>query len=459
MRRLFAAAVATALSVTAIQGAEAQNYRLNPTFGTVNLNSGFLPDPYTTSLQAGGPIAASNVGSNCRGYVADAPDYRLYYQSGGFPLHIFAQSGSDTTLVINDPSGRWFCDDDGYGSLNPLVTFNNPASGQYDIWVGTYSSGGGFPQATLSISELSPHGGGGGGGGGTVAGSPNYNLQPTYGTVNLNNGFSPDPYNVSVQAGGNLAASSVGSNCRGYVAEAPDYRLYYQAGNGWPLNIFAQSGSDTTLVVNDPSGRWYCDDDSYGSLNPLVTFNSPQSGQYDIWVGTYSSGGGFPQATLSISELNQGGGSAGGGGGGGGGSANMPNWNLQPSYGSVNLNTGYTPDPYVVSVQAGGNIPASNVGGNCRGYVAQAPDYRLNYQAGNAYPLYLYAISSSDTTLVVNGPNGQWYCDDDGGNGLNPSLTFSRPQSGQYDIWVGTYSSGGGFPQANLYISEVQATQ
>ena len=30
---------------------------------------------------------------------------------------------------------------------------------------------------------------------------------------------------------------------------------------------------------------------------------------------------------------------------------------------------------------------------------------------------------SSDTTLVVNGPDGRWYCDDDGGNGsLNPAL-------------------------------------
>lgn len=456
MRRVFAAAVFTAMAATAFQGAEAQNYRLNPTFGTVNLNSGFLPDPYTTSLQAGGSIAASNVGSNCRGYVADAPDYRLYYQSGRFPLHIFAQSGADTTLVINDPSGRWFCDDDGYGSLNPLVSFSNPASGQYDIWVGTYSQGSGFPQTTLSISELDPRGGGGGGGGGNVGG-PNVGLQPTYGSVNLNNGFSPDPYSVSLQAGGNISASSVGSNCRGFVAQAPDYRLYYQAGGGWPLHIFAQSGSDTTLVINDPSGQWHCNDDGYGSLNPLVSFNNPASGQYDIWVGTYSSSAGLPQATLSISELNPT--SGGGGGGGGGGNANMPNWNLQPSYGSVNLNTGYTPDPFFASVQAGGSIPASNVGSNCRGYIAQAPDYRLSYQAGNTFPLYIYAISSSDTTLVVNGPDGQWYCNDDGGNGLNPSLTFNSPRSGQYDIWIGTYSSSAGFPQANLYISEVQATQ
>ena len=46
------------------------------------------------------------------------------------------------------------------------------------------------------------------------------------------------------------------------MAEAPDYRLNYQAGGNWPLHIFAQSDSDTTLAVNGPDGTWYCDDDS-----------------------------------------------------------------------------------------------------------------------------------------------------------------------------------------------------
>jgi len=54
--------------------------------------------------------------------------------------------------VINDPSGNWICDDDSGGSLNPRVQITNPASGQYDIWVGTF--GGGTASATLQVSEL-----------------------------------------------------------------------------------------------------------------------------------------------------------------------------------------------------------------------------------------------------------------------------------------------------------------
>jgi hypothetical protein len=37
--------------------------------------------------------------------------------------------------------------------LNPAITFANPTSGQYDIWVGTYAEGDLQP-STLNVSEL-----------------------------------------------------------------------------------------------------------------------------------------------------------------------------------------------------------------------------------------------------------------------------------------------------------------
>ncbi|MCC5935567.1 MAG: hypothetical protein JJU35_15070, partial [Balneolales bacterium] len=40
------------------------------------------------------------------------------------------------------PDGSWYCNDDAFsGTFNPMVIFDNPAAGQYDIWVGTYSAG------------------------------------------------------------------------------------------------------------------------------------------------------------------------------------------------------------------------------------------------------------------------------------------------------------------------------
>ncbi|HEX8903017.1 peptidase S1 [Vitreimonas sp.] len=137
------------------------------------------------------------------------------------------------------------------------------------------------------------------------------------------------------------------------------------------------------------------------------------------------------------------------------GAAFAQNYGLNPLYGTVNLSAGFTPDPYVVNVTSGGTRNAANVSPSCRGSIADAPDFRVNYRAGS-YPLIISVASGADTTLVVNGPDGSWYCDDDGGvNGLNPSLRFGSPMSGQYDIWVGDY--GGGNNAAQLVISEVSS--
>lgn len=127
-----------------------------------------------------------------------------------------------------------------------------------------------------------------------------------------------------------------------------------------------------------------------------------------------------------------------------------------PAYGTVTLRGGFLPDPRTVGVRAGGSIAASRVVGSCRGYVAAAPDVRLNYSPGSL-PLILSVDSQSDTTLLVRSPSGRWYCDDDGGEGLNPSLRFAQPENGRYDIWVGNYSSSGATPAATLHISELRS--
>lgn len=263
----------------------------------------------------------------------------------------------------------------------------------------------------------------------------------TYGSVRLNSGFTPDPHSVSLTAGGSIDASTIGSPCTGSIARAPDYELTYTAGS-LPLYIFATASSDTTLVVNGPDGQWYCDDDSNGGTNPQVTFNTPRSGTYDIWVGTF--GGGTASATLNITELAS--------GGGGGGSAGYPNTALTATFGEVTLNSGFTPDPHRVNLTAGGTISASAVSSTCQGSIATAPDYQVTYSSGSL-PLAIRTQAGTDTTLVVNAPDGQWYCDDDSGGGTNAQVYFAKPSSGTYDIWVGTY--GGGTQPATLLITEV----
>lgn len=124
-----------------------------PNFGSVDLTSGFSPDPYAVGLVSGGSVDVSYLGGACVGYATAAPDFRLHYTSGGFSLlRIYFVGGGDTTLIINDPFGGWHCSDDSFGALNPSLDFGSPASGQYDIWVGSYSVGTSV-SGTLYVTE------------------------------------------------------------------------------------------------------------------------------------------------------------------------------------------------------------------------------------------------------------------------------------------------------------------
>jgi hypothetical protein len=136
------------------------------------------------------------------------------------------------------------------------------------------------------------------------------------------------------------------------------------------------------------------------------------------------------------------------------GAASAQDTSLAPTYGTSNLSAGFQPDPLNISVRSGGGLDATQtIAASCQGWVARAPDYRVNYTAGSL-PFYISADSRADVTLIVNGPDGQWYCDDDTGEGLNPWVVFNKPRSGQYDIWIGTYGQNT-VEDATLSISEL----
>jgi hypothetical protein len=128
----------------------------------------------------------------------------------------------------------------------------------------------------------------------------NVSLAPTYGDVSLEEGFTPDPHETELTAGGSITTEV--SGCVGKVAEAPDVDLRYSTSGGSTLYIYAISGVDTTLLVNLPNGSWSCDDDSFGDGDPIVIIENAPSGLYDIWVGTF--GDELSPATLYISEID-----------------------------------------------------------------------------------------------------------------------------------------------------------
>lgn len=143
-----------------LRQAENLNATADPRFGEVELAAGFLPDPSVQRVTVGGPVHASDLdlGEDCIGYTAEAPDVRLTWNGTSEELHISfaADDSDDTTLVIGLPDGSWSCNDD-YGpfSLDPLVSIKTPGSGPYNIWVGSYLPGREV-SGELSITELDP---------------------------------------------------------------------------------------------------------------------------------------------------------------------------------------------------------------------------------------------------------------------------------------------------------------
>ena len=77
------------------------------------------------------------------------------------------------------------------------------------------------------------------------AAAQNVAAVPTYGTMNLSAGFTPDPQVHAVTAGGNNLTELAG--CQAYIhAAAPDLDLNYTAG-GYALTINARSGTETKI--------------------------------------------------------------------------------------------------------------------------------------------------------------------------------------------------------------------
>lgn len=281
-----------ALILTSAQAVGGQDVGAAPNFGDLELEESFFPDPRSVSLTSGGTVEV-NVGGCDYGFVSDAPDVDLYYAtSGRSGLYVYAEGEGDIMLLVNAPDGSWACDDDSLGRLDPVLHFPDAADGLYSVWVGSYGEE--YLDATLHVSEIDP-------GLPASEGEPDLALDPTYGDVELSEGFVPDPHEITLTAGGEVGVA-VGECDYGHVANAPDVGLYYETSGSSDLYIWVESEGDATLLVNRPDGSWICDDDGFDARDPLVVLPGAGGGLYDLWVGTY--GEELQDATLYISGID-----------------------------------------------------------------------------------------------------------------------------------------------------------
>lgn len=83
------------------------------------------------------------------------------------------------------------------------------------------------------------------------------------------------------------------------------------------------------------------------------------------------------------------------------------------------------------------------LGSGCSGYVPASPFVTL--RTTEARRTHLWTESSADLVLYVETADGRVICDDDSGEGMNPSL-IADLGPGDHHVWVGTYSQGASAP-------------
>lgn len=131
-------------------------------------------------------------------------------------------------------------------------------------------------------------------------------LDPYNDPIELDAGFDDDPHMLEVTPGGSSDAGDLSNNCVGFVSEKPVFAVYYTSGE-YDLNfaVASMNEMDTTLIINDPSGNWVCNDDFEG-VNPAISFDDPENGRYDIWVGTYDLNETSENVVLLVTEIDLG---------------------------------------------------------------------------------------------------------------------------------------------------------
>ncbi len=121
----------------------------------ITLAPGFA-DPRTVTVAAGGPVAGSTMGAAdgwCAGNYPAAAQITLTLSAPLTNLRVLGRAEQDTTLAVRFPDGHVECNDDGGGYPNPQLDIPVAAAGNYQIFVGSFSSSGMGVPTTIGITR------------------------------------------------------------------------------------------------------------------------------------------------------------------------------------------------------------------------------------------------------------------------------------------------------------------
>jgi hypothetical protein len=271
--------------------------------------------------------------------------------------------------------------------------------------------------------------------------------------MDLEAGFPLDPTFVSVQAGGEVDASLLSSQCAGFINQQPVVTVNW-SGSAPFVETFFISDSDPTLVVLTPDGQLLCNDDANPDvLDPVIEISEPVTGTYRIWVGSYAKNQLIPgvlvlttRPEVNIGTFNL------------GGLIQRPLVpEVQPKPKTAGTRDAGTAairelqaeavavtgaDPINASLTISGTIPLFELdlpNPLCNGLVSGVPDFVFDW-TGEGQQFAVFFEGDSDATLLVLNEDGeQLVCGDDvePGANLNPLVVVTEPKPGLYGVWVG----------------------
>jgi hypothetical protein len=272
-------------------------------------------------------------------------------------------------------------------------------------------------------------------------------------SLDLEAGFPLDPFLVSVNGGGPFSAAGLGSGCTGFVSRAPVVSVDWSGTEDF-VEAFFYSDHDPVLVIQTPGGEILCNDDANDVLlDPVIQIDNPAQGTYHIWVGSYDQGQLIPGllvlttdpalniGTFRLNELIQ--------------REPIPEDVVEPAEIRTTLLptitarlAGAEPStlqpggtPITVPVVVTGTVAAFDLpirGAVCTGFINPHIDYSFAW-SGVTDNLRIFFEGDDDASLMVVGPGGAVYCNDDalGNQNLNPLVNIPNPPAGNYLVFVG----------------------
>ena len=293
-------AVATAGSATT-----AAQQKAGTAFVSISPEAGFPLDPFLMTLQGGGPVDASTIAVECKGYVTKNPTVSVDYKGKADMLKVFFYSDGDPILLIQTPDGKVLCSDNTNAVLlDPTVTLTKPGQGRYDIWIGSalardlipgflvFTGRSDVHAGRLDLQELVKRPA-------LVEVLPQRDrltraaarVEEAIAAVKSAEKLAPGGGRLTarVKAEGDLPApelATADTYCGGLITVAPSYAFDW-SGQAKAVGVMVEGDGDATVIVRTPDGKFVCADDSAGSanLNPLVILNNPAAGRYLVWVG------------------------------------------------------------------------------------------------------------------------------------------------------------------------------